>query len=240
MQHPTEFTKVQRRKTLLMLASTLTLGACASGRKTAVRELSPEEQRLAQKFKGIHGVITRIDADSIKECVWITNQRGNCIDGSGMLSPWNVASSAYGGGFPIPVTVRATWRTVKPGEPVYSNNSGWLSGTVIGDYTVPVAERIPEEVLDYIRKNGGALRLKIRLHDEGIYIGWDVEVDVNDHFEYRMAGGDFCEPKIIGGKIIRHAWYIDKKGQKIFTDENPHAANLDPRRRPQPINEVHE
>lgn len=33
------------------------------------------------------------------------------------------------------------------------------------------AERIPDDVPDYIRKNSGTLRLKIRLKDDGVLIG---------------------------------------------------------------------
>jgi hypothetical protein len=55
-----------------------------------------------------------------------------------------------------------------------------------------------------------------------------------------MAGGDFREAGIINGKIVRHAWYIDKKGSKVFTDENPHAANFDPMRALKPVTDVKE
>jgi hypothetical protein len=76
---------------------------------------------------------------------------------------------------------------------------------------VPVAQRIPDDILDYIRKNGGALRIKIRLKDDGILIGWDVEkrlpiprckVGIGETcygLHYLLAGGDFCEPRIHDG-----------------------------------------
>lgn len=68
-----------------------------------------------------------------------------------------------------------------------------------------MAERIPDSILDYIRKNGGALRLKIRLKDDGILIGWDVEKSIPrsncvktygetcSQLEYFLPGGDFKE-----------------------------------------------
>lgn len=103
---------------------------------------------------------------------------------------------------PIPKVVRATWREGKF-ESVYGGS--WKGGTIIGDYTVPVAERIPDSILDYIRQNGGALRLKIRLKDDGILIGWDVErslpipgckpgdAAVCTSLHYFLPGGDFLD-----------------------------------------------
>lgn len=180
--------------------------------------LTAEEQALAYKFRGIHGIVTRIDAATSLYGTSIVNDKGGYIAGNAHLSPKNVSNSAYGGyGFPIPITIRATWRegewsnrttTADPRDETKIEalpNGGYSGGTIAGDYTVPVAERIPDEVLDYIRKNGGALRLKIRLHDKGVAIGWDVEMRLpipnlprdyagaRNYHEYRMPGGDFRE-----------------------------------------------
>jgi hypothetical protein len=66
----------------------------------------------------------------------ITNEAGNRLDGSALLSPKNVKYSAYGGSFlPILKTVRATWRE---GGYRYQGQGVWAGGTIIGDYTVPV------------------------------------------------------------------------------------------------------
>lgn len=71
---------------------------------------------------------------------------------------------------------------------------------------MPVAERISDSVLDYIRKNGGALRLKIRLKDDGILIGWDVEEWFKTPYGRELRGvhpgGDFKEaqPANSGGE----------------------------------------
>lgn len=167
--------------------------------------LTAEEQALAYKFRGIHGIVTRIDAATSLYGTSIVNDKGGYIAGNAHLSPKNVSNSAYGGyGFPIPITIRATWRE---GEFKPLWQGGYTGGTIAGDYTVPVAERIPDEVLDYIRKNGGALRLKIRLHDKGVAIGWDVEhvipykdwkpnsLGLGSGVNYRMAGGDFKEAR---------------------------------------------
>jgi hypothetical protein len=130
-----------------------------------------------------------------------------------LLNLTNVSHQTYSGdSMPIPKTIRATWRE---GEYRFQGNAQgmWKGGTIIGDYTVPVAERIPDEILNYIRTHGGALRLKIRLKDEGILIGWDVEERVplkapatGNYIRYSLPGGDFREAQIYNGKVVDPGW----------------------------------
>ena len=74
-------------------------------------------------------------------------------------------------------------------------NKIWNEGTITGDYTVPVAERISQDVLDSIRSHGGALRLKFRLKPDGVLFGWDIERDGGGISKFDMPGGDFLETK---------------------------------------------
>jgi hypothetical protein len=86
----------------------------------------------------------------------------------------------------------------------------------MGDYTTTVAERIPQAVFDYMRKNGGSLRLKIRVVDGAVLVGWDVEKyvpvegwkpgDGDSGIHYYMAGGDFREDRVYNGKIVEPGW----------------------------------
>jgi hypothetical protein len=182
---------------------------------------------LRYKFRGIQGVVLRLDAASGKHGVTITRETGLTIDAPGGLGPKGSSNSVLGS-FSIPKSVRATWRE---GPYKQNYNGGWEGGTIVGDYTVPVAERIPDDFLDFIRANGGALRLKIRLVDDGILIGWDVEyviplkdwkpnkLGLGSGVSYLMPGGDFCEAQF--NKVTRQldpGWYIDKSGKKVFTD----------------------
>lgn len=98
-------------------------------------------------------------------------------------------------------------------EGVTSSQKGlhpWLGGTIVGDYTIEVASRIPDAVLDSIRKEGGALRLKFRLKDDGVLLGWDIErrpdydptktrtpEGLSIHYPpgYELVGGDFKEAR---------------------------------------------
>lgn len=218
-----------RRSLLALLCASLAVSACASGPRDKTANLSEEDKLLRHKFRGIYGVVTRIDATGYpKEYVSITTETGGRLSGAGRLNAMNIKYSSYEGVFPIPMTIRATWKK----GPVTLNSTGtWQGGTIIGDYTVPVAQRIPDEVLDYIRQNGGALRLKIRLHDEGIFIGWDIEMRLpipnlpanyagaKNYLEYRMAGGDFREATFNSvTRKMNPGWYIDKNGRKVLTD----------------------
>jgi hypothetical protein len=104
---------------------------------------------------------------------------------------------------------------------------------VLGDFDIPVGERIPIEVTDSLRKDGGELRIKFRVAADAVYFGWDVVRQQRlkfadgttgfDNPQYFHSGGDFQEARLIyqpDGKITRgKGWYIDKKtGRRVETD----------------------
>jgi hypothetical protein len=185
---------LMKRKVLTLLASLPLFTACSAN--SGNLSTDPEDVHLRKKFHGINGVVLKLDATSPKHGVTITSDTDRSISAPSTLGPKNVGNQTYtDNSMPIPKTVRATWR-----EGAYKyqlNPRGWMGGTVIGDYTVPVAERIPDSILDYIRKNGGALRLKIRLKDDGILIGWDVEEWYTTQYgrglRWVLPGGDFLD-----------------------------------------------
>jgi hypothetical protein len=94
----------------------------------------------------------------------------------------------------------------------YKHQGPWGSGyfgKVLGDHTIPVASRIPDEVVAEIRKNGGGLRLKFRLHPEGVFFGWDVERLIGGLPRHSMAGGDFREAGLayeLPGRLVYDAY----------------------------------
>lgn len=201
-----------------MFLSAVLLGAwsvsgCAASQSDGAAGLSAEDRMLTNKFRGLRGVVLRIDAASEKEYVSITSEKGVSISRAGRLHLGQVSNQTYtdNSSMPIPKTVRAVWRrAADPQKGLTMVENGWSGGTIIGDYTVPVAQRIPDEVLDYIRKNGGALRLKIRLHDRGIAIGWDVEERYTTQYgsgvRWVRPGGDFREAQIFNGKVTDPGW----------------------------------
>lgn len=199
-----------KRKLLGLLTLLPWLPACS-----AAQPKDPSD--LAYKFRGIRGVVVRTDAIGEKRYVTIIGDTNRRIEAPSLLSPKNNGILSFSGGaLPVPKTVRVTWR-----EGVVSREKGlhpWFGGTVVGDYTIEVASRIPDAMLDSIRKEGGALRLKFRLKDDGVLLGWDIERPGGGISRYSMVGGDFREAYIFNGKVVDPGWYIDKNGQKIETD----------------------
>lgn len=113
------------------------------------------------------------------------------------------ASSTYRNtdkmGFPltrIPQQVRVIWR--KTYQPVWAEDGGIsFKGELAGDYTIPVASRIPPSVFEEIERNGGALRIKFRLKPDGVMLGWDIQRKGTGRytFDYYMADGDFFDSR---------------------------------------------
>lgn len=78
-----------------------------------------------------------------------------------------------------------------------------MGGVILGDYTVPIASRIQNEVVDYLYSPKQSdvmsreLRIKIRLKDDGVLIAWDVEEGYKNQYDnfarYVMPGGDFID-----------------------------------------------
>ncbi|MBR0567336.1 hypothetical protein J5J83_14530 [Azoarcus sp. L1K30] len=177
-----------------------------------------------EKFKGIGGIVLRLDAATTKENITMQADNGIFIGCPSQLSPTSVGNQTYSPGYvPVPRTVRVIWRDVTA---KYKDHCQYEGGAILGDYTVPIADRIPDAVLDEIRNNGGALRIKIRLADDGVLIGWDIERIITKEnwrpgmygvIDYRMAGGDFKERRRDENGNYT-GWYIDKNGRKIETD----------------------
>jgi hypothetical protein len=216
---------INSKRTLLgiLLGTVLAISACAVSTPDNTANLSPEDKMLRHKYRGIYGGVLYFDASGYrKEYVTMYTQSGQMWR-SELAIGRGAGQSSYTGSMYIPKAIRVIWRTGDVSGKLNSRgredgtNFGYEGGTVLGDYTVPVIERIPDEVLDYIRKNGGALRLKIRLKDDGVSIGWDVEERVpipnlkpgeraQNFIRYVLPGGDFREAQIFNGKVIDPGW----------------------------------
>jgi hypothetical protein len=72
-------------------------------------------------------------------------------------------------------------------------------GRVLGDHTLPIASRIPDDFAAALKANKGALRLKFRLKPDGVLFGWDIETRTTrpgtdyKELKYLMPGGDFLD-----------------------------------------------
>lgn len=244
-----------KRKLWTLLACLPMLTACATGMDdeaymkayekhvaTRIAAMNPGEKRLGYRFSGLsQQVVFWFDSNSPKKGVAITDGKGRIIVSPASLGPRDRRVGAYYSGMlpPVPETLRVTWREGNYGRKAgvigtSERISDWHGGTVIGDYTVTLdklTQRIPDEVLEKAKKEGGFLRLKIRLLDDGVLFGWDlrrsfrapgcVDSPANNYcyqHENLMPGGDFQEAEIVDGKLVKKGWYIDKNGQKIETD----------------------
>ncbi len=220
------------RRALLMATGGILLSACGFGGKRTTakpaRPLSAEEAALKQKFRGLQGGQLRVDSLFYVQGLNIFDEDGHLFFAHSSLNPPNGRiTSSYGADFGVPKFLRVEWRDKIEKEPDGALKRGlpgraFYGGITLGNYTVPVASRIPESLLEDRRRNGGGFRLKIRIHPDGPLIGWDLERGVGtgpDGSKFHHAGGDFQEAYIYNGKVLRRGWYIHPKtGQRFETD----------------------
>ncbi|MFZ6863891.1 hypothetical protein ACO0K7_14760 [Undibacterium sp. Ji67W] len=212
--------KILKRKLTVVLTMIPLIAACTN--------LSHRKHDPQRRFRGM-GCVLVIDAMRDVEVFGLEfyDDRGSEIYGKAVQNLRNQSMFALGGIY-VPVTVRATWREGRGWD---DQKKIWNEGVIIGDYTFPVAERIPDEVLNDIREHGGNLRLKFRVQSDGVLFGWDIERALpipNCNTREVLTcmathlfspGGDFKEAYISRGKVVEKGWYIDKQtGQKIETD----------------------
>lgn len=204
------------------------LSACQVGRLNA----QTTDATFKNKFRGIGGV-TVVVFGSLTEHQFITftTDSGRSLGAPSRVNQKTIQRSFYDGdSLAVPKTVRVIW---KEGDVKNDFPRGWLGGTVVGDYTTEVAQRIPPELTDDLRRDPkGNLRIKFRLADDGVLFGWDIErrpgYDPKNGVTsvppvYSFTGGDFQEARLIQGPSgqVSHAkgWYIHPKTkERIETD----------------------
>ncbi len=215
-----------RRRALLMLGIAL-LPGCQGGRpQTPQPPLSPEDEALKRKFRGLEGGQLLVDSLFRVRGLNIFDEEGRLFFAKSSLTPPRGRfRGSYGADFGVPKFLRAEWRDPESSFRAEGRNGAMLGGTIIADHTVPVASRIPDELLEERRKNGGGFRLKIRIHPDGPLIGWDLALSWRTHglapdgSTYHFPGGDFQEAFIYNGKVLRKGWYIHPKtGERFETD----------------------
>lgn len=219
------------RRMLLLSGGIALLSGCSfSGRRREVgpsEPLSAEDTQLKHKFRGLRGGQLRVDSLFQVRGLNIFNERGRLFFASAVITPPHRTNASYGADFGVPKFLRFEWRdrtemehdgALKRGLP----DGAYYGGNILGNYTIPVAARIPDALLEDKRRNGGGFRLKIRIHPDGPLIGWDLERGVGtgpDGSKFHHAGGDFQEAYIYQGEVLRKGWFIHPKtGQRIETD----------------------
>jgi hypothetical protein len=231
--------------TLLGLSGLSTLTGCGpsmSAQRRAPVDLlaySTEDQALIHKFRGIRGFELYMSGFGTKEdyihAIGVDDKGGGVVE-----MAFAKGGDSKQGGFWRPTgpykyvdfklykgnTVKYHWDN--------NGNKTGMSGHLYGQWRVPVAERIPDDLLDDLRANPkGGMRIKFRFHPDGVLLGWDIQrrpgFDPNKRDEFgnqlfvravhSFAGGDFREAQIINGQVVRKGWYIHPKtGERIETD----------------------
>lgn len=186
-------------------------------------KFTPEEKAVRARFHDIHGFEFRLDAVTNVWGVDVFSESGSSFTGSGLSSPTNGKTMGNSSIYGVPRFYRVTWREgdwQRNNEPrdmakiAMQPNGTFAGGKVVGDQIVPVAERIPDELLTEMRKRKLGLRIKLRIHPDGVLLGWDLQGPPGtgpNYGKYTMAGGDFQEADIYNGKALRMGWYIHPK-----------------------------
>jgi hypothetical protein len=176
---------------LLLLPVAVMLTVC----KASAMGHRPQLGAAQQRFDGM-GLTLVVDAVAGAEMLGVEF----FVDGSdrpfyakSRMVRGNREIMAFPGGA-VPQQVRVVWRDSdklirRPDRP----QSKTYAGNILGDYTLPIASRIPDDVVREIRKNGGGLRLKFRLKLDGVLFGWDIERFSGGLPRHSMPGGDFLE-----------------------------------------------
>ena len=148
--------------------------------------------QTTRDLKGM-GMVIRYElapGASEKEGVSALTDAGNSLFGKSILDVRSGGTSTSGGGtnMSFPRWVRVTWRkNTVAGE-------RWTTGTVVGDYTIEVLSRIPDEVFRYVAAAPGrVIKLIFRIKDDGVLLAWEVqETSPRGHsWVFKMHGGDF-------------------------------------------------
>jgi len=210
------------RRKLLALCAALLAGCSGSAgpRPLPVQPpLSAEDEALKRKFRGLEGGQLRVDSLFRVRGLNIFEEHGWLFFTASSITPPHNAIASYGVDFGVPKLLRVEWHDPESPFRASGPQGAMQGGTIIADYTVPVAARIPDSLLEDKRRNGGGFRLKIRIHPDGPLIGWDLERAPGlapDGSKFHHAGGDFQEAYIFNGKVIRKGWYIHPKTSERF------------------------
>lgn len=220
----------RRAAGLCMLgAASSWMSGCSGGdptqryQRSVEAQFTPQEKAWRARFYDVNGYEFVMDATQALQAVDVFNESGQRFTGASLFSPVNNLRMGSGSKYGVPRFFRVTWR-----EGDWQNNSQprdltkmamqgdgtFTGGKVVGDHIVPVADRIPDELLAEMRKRKLGLRIKLRIHPDGVLLGWDLQgpPGTGPNFgKYTMAGGDFQEADIYDGKALRLGWYIHPK-----------------------------
>ncbi|HHW65053.1 MAG TPA: hypothetical protein GX403_14090 [Rhodocyclaceae bacterium] len=232
--------KPPSRRTFLMFGAVF-LAGCRAAALAPPQKVTPEEarylesrQRMVERF-GRPGFELVVDAMAGQEFLAVEFYAEHAKhslyrkSGQSLKTQTKMALSQ-----PVPERVRIIWRDSNEYVLNPDRVTSRRAGNIIGDETIEVGTRIPQELIDDLTRDPrGTLRLKFRMSNQGTLFGWDIErrpgFDPKKRDQWgeavyvgpvhSFAGGDFREAKIFNGKPVRKGWYIDRRtGVRIETD----------------------
>lgn len=200
------------RRKLLTVVSLLPLSHALIACNAAALGQRPMQVSSGDRFKnfGLALVVDAVPGAEILGVEFFADGSERRFYASSVTKKGNRAIMAFPGG-KVPESVRVTWRDNGIGVNRPRQSGIYYDGPMLGDYTFPVASRIPDAVVEEINRNGGGLRLKFRLKPDGVLFGWDIErtpkeaakysreeiMARNMYFppEYHLVGGDFLDTR---------------------------------------------
>ncbi len=194
-------------------------------------DYSPEDQALMHKFRDVGGFELYMSGFGSKgdgiHVIGVDDQGQRVVESSFRVG---VGSKLGGSWYPTGPYKYVDFKLYKGNTVKYHWSDDGLktgvTGHLYGQWRVPVAERIPDDLLDHLRQTRNAgLRIKFRFHPEGVLLGWDIserpgfDPNARDQFGNQLhvravhsyAGGDFREAEIFNGQVVRKGWYIHPK-----------------------------
>lgn len=225
------------------------LGACTADTKSMQTQADDPDAELKRKFHGIYGGELRVDASFVTHKSVLYTPEGKIFNiGQGSFGPQNPSRSGYGGRengdrLVIPKFLRYM-RYPEHAVPVLHTSAATdypaFEGKPLIDIKVPVASRIPDDVLERVRKyKGSSLALRLRITPETVLVGWEIKLGRGYPFEKdkagnnivtneaMMVGGDFwpaqpiweLQPNGYISMVQKKGWQVDPKtGKRIETD----------------------
>ena len=233
----------KRHFLLVTFAGVAGLGLSSCGRKEAPeslllthdeRRLRDSARRMIQKFgnRDFQLVVDAMEEQAFFAVEFLDENSRHPLYEKSLQNIYNKSFFMKAG--PIPERLRIIWRNTDAWRLSDDGKKNLHAGDIIGDETIEVGTRIPQELIDDLNRDPrGSLRLKFRMSNQGTLFGWDIErrpgFDPNKRDQWgeavyvgpvhSFAGGDFREAEIFNGKPVRKGWYIDRRtGKRIETD----------------------
>jgi hypothetical protein len=193
------------------------MSVAANQAGTSATEMTEEDRALAYKFQGIRGGELRVDALVKMPPTALHRPDGQLFNiGTGSFRPGIVDISSYGGTAPgdrlvVPKYLRMMRYAAGARRNLNDFAPPAFNGELVYETIVPIASRIPDSVLDRVRRYNGSLSLKLRLTLDTILVGWEVKNGKGYPFKRdkngyayetdddTLPGVDFREAKIFNG-----------------------------------------